>query len=306
MVGTTLREIRDHIERLASDDGAFYVVGARSGERPVPVAGHRFATRTGAAEAARATEQYRAALRRYDPQVPFYDPIVCQEPPASTADDAVATETDSSDRPHANDEPFGRVDTENRRIESPLIEFCHDVSGAIFEALSSRGHEAAERGIMDTYLAAAEAPTDRDTFCLVMLETMASELERHLDTAERTQILKAAAATLPPVDAATDPVKASLAHLDSLSLMSEYGVCRESDGAGDSWTVSLRGYAIECDERRFPTLPIGIDLLRRTTTPTETFGITDVTALGDGDWRFVLTSDEAERGGLVCTQGENA
>jgi len=68
---TTLREIRQHIERLASDDGAYYVVCARSGERPVPVAGQRFATRPDAADAAQATEQYRAALRRYDPRPRF-------------------------------------------------------------------------------------------------------------------------------------------------------------------------------------------------------------------------------------------
>ncbi|MDS0476094.1 hypothetical protein [Natrinema sp. 1APR25-10V2] len=308
MVGTTLREIRSEIERLASDDGAFYVVGARSGERPVPVTGHRFATRAAAAEAARATEQYRAALRRYDPKVPFYDPIVCEERPTSADGDAVEADSGGPDRSNATGEPCVRVDREERaRSESPLIEFCHDVSGAVFEALSARNHEAAERAIMDAYLAAAEAPTDRNTLCLVMLETMASELERQLDAAEQRRVLTAAAAALPPVDPAADPVKASLAHVDSLSLVSEYGVNRESDdGPGETWTVSLRGYAIECGEGRFPTLPIGIDLLRRTAAPIEAFGVTDVTALGDGDWRFVLTNAEAERGGLVCTRGETA
>ena len=36
MIGTTLTEIRDHIESLASDDGEYYLVCARYGDRPVP------------------------------------------------------------------------------------------------------------------------------------------------------------------------------------------------------------------------------------------------------------------------------
>ena len=305
MVGTTLREIRQHIERLASDDGEYYVVCARSGERPVPVAGQRFATRPDAADAARATEQYRAALRRYDPQLPFYDPIVRQERPPDTA---TRTETDASDDRRGSSRPIAegtaRSPAAREGAASPLISFCHDVSGAVFEALSARDHDAAERAIMETYLAAAEATADRNTLCLVLLETMASELERHLDAAERTRLLRAAAANLSPVDRADDPVAASLDFLDSLSLVREYGVTRDSgDGMdGTVWTVSLRGYAIECDQRRFPTLPIGIDVWRRAAGSAQVRGVTDVTALGDGDWQFVLTSDEETAGGLVCTR----
>jgi hypothetical protein len=307
MVGTTLREIRQHIERLASDDGAYYVVCARSGERPVPVAGQRFATRPDAADAAQATEQYRAALRRYDPRLPFYDPIVCQ----ARAADANESSTANGDRRQSNrrvanaggQSQNGRA--KRGRDDSPLISFCHDVSGAVFEALSARDHDDAERAIMETYLAAAEATTDRDTLCLVLLETMASELECHFDAVERTRVLQAAAANLSPVDSADDPVATSLEFLDSLSLIRAYGVTRDSsDATGDAWTVSLRGYAIECGERRFPTLPIGIDILRRTATPTAELGVTNVTALGDGDWQFVLTNGEEATGGLVCTRGD--
>ncbi|ELZ29896.1 hypothetical protein C474_12706 [Halogeometricum pallidum JCM 14848] len=78
MAGTTLIEIREHIEALAGDDGEFAVVCGRTGERPIPVAGERFETRAVARTAARATEQYRAVLRRYDPQLRFYDLVVCQ------------------------------------------------------------------------------------------------------------------------------------------------------------------------------------------------------------------------------------
>ncbi|GAB7117931.1 hypothetical protein [Natrinema pallidum] len=310
MVGTTLRDIRTHIERLASDDGEYYVVCARSGERPVPVAGKRFATRTDAADAAQATEQYRAALRRYDPQLPFYDPVACQERPAdANAAAQAAGESNAPTRALGNGDTQTTPPSVDRDPwdDSPLISFCHDVSGAVFESLSARDHEDAERAIMETYMAAAEATTDRNTLCLVLLETMASELEAHLETAERMQVLRAAATNLSPVEPAADPVEASLAFLDSLSLIREYGVTRDStdstDGTDDVWTVSLRGYAIECGESRFPTLPIGIDILRRSGTPDEPLGVTDVTALGEGDWQFVLRSD-ATASGLVCTWGE--
>ena len=79
MIGTTLLDIADHIESLASEDGEFSLVCARYGDRPVPAAGLRFDSRETARAAARATEQYRDALRRYDPELPFYDVVVRQE-----------------------------------------------------------------------------------------------------------------------------------------------------------------------------------------------------------------------------------
>lgn len=79
VIGTTLVAISDHIEALADPDGEYSLVCARYGDRPVPAAGLRFESRAAARAAARATEQYRDALRRYDPQVPFYDVIVRQE-----------------------------------------------------------------------------------------------------------------------------------------------------------------------------------------------------------------------------------
>ncbi|TKX53527.1 hypothetical protein EXE42_12095 [Halorubrum sp. SP3] len=85
MIGTTLLDIADHIESLASEDGEFSLVCARYGDRPVPAAGLRFDSRETARAAARATEQYRDALRRYDPELPFYDVVVRQgfvEPPS--------------------------------------------------------------------------------------------------------------------------------------------------------------------------------------------------------------------------------
>lgn len=80
MIGTTLTDIRERLEGLAGEGGEYVLVCARYGERPVPAADLRFDSRSDARTAARATERYRAALRRYDPQLPRYDVIVCQEP----------------------------------------------------------------------------------------------------------------------------------------------------------------------------------------------------------------------------------
>jgi hypothetical protein len=77
----TLAELRERVDALASADGAFYLVCARTGARPVPAAGRRFAARATARSAARAVERYRATLRRYDPRVPSHDVIVCQDAP---------------------------------------------------------------------------------------------------------------------------------------------------------------------------------------------------------------------------------
>jgi hypothetical protein len=79
VIGTTLVAISDHIEALADPDGEYSLVCARYGDRPVPAAGLRFESRGAARAAARATEQYRDALRRYDPRAPYYDVIVRQE-----------------------------------------------------------------------------------------------------------------------------------------------------------------------------------------------------------------------------------
>lgn len=87
MVEAPLLDTREYVEGLAVPDGDFYVVCGRTGSRPVPTAGLRFPDRETAREAARATEHYRAALRRYDPDVPHYDPIVCEATDTTAAPD---------------------------------------------------------------------------------------------------------------------------------------------------------------------------------------------------------------------------
>jgi hypothetical protein len=78
MIETPLTDIRSYIESLSSDSGEYYLVCARTGEQPVPAAGCWFDSREQARAGARATEQYRAQLRQYDPRVACHDIIVCQ------------------------------------------------------------------------------------------------------------------------------------------------------------------------------------------------------------------------------------
>ncbi|ELZ59351.1 MULTISPECIES: DUF7551 domain-containing protein [Halorubrum] len=223
MIGTTLLDIADHIESLAAADGEFSLVCARYGDRPVPAAGLRFDSRETARAAARATEQYRDALRRYDPRLPFYDVVVRQEfagpePPSTDerADDARRFAPPLGDR--ATDELSDRVvdgaaggsrrgdrdgrgsplprsagDSPERGRHRDRVEFCHAAAAATFEALSAGGHDRAESAVMDAYFALAERRSDPDDLCLCLLEAMATALERHLDPETQAAVLSAAA-----------------------------------------------------------------------------------------------------------------
>jgi len=70
---------RRHVEALASSTGEYVVVCARTGTRPVPVAGKRFPDRRRAVAAAAAASIYRAHLRTYDERTPVYDLVACQD-----------------------------------------------------------------------------------------------------------------------------------------------------------------------------------------------------------------------------------
>lgn len=74
----TLQEIRARIDARAVDLGRYTIVCARTSKHPVPVSGLRFPDRETAARAVRSAQHYRARLRRYDPQLPYHDLIVCE------------------------------------------------------------------------------------------------------------------------------------------------------------------------------------------------------------------------------------
>ncbi|KKF39105.1 hypothetical protein FK85_31240, partial [Halorubrum saccharovorum] len=247
MIGTTLLEISDHIESLASETGEYSLVCARYGDRPVPAAGLRFESRAVARAAARATEQYRDALRRYDPRLPYYDVIVRQE----FLDDHSATEpdADAGDRDKAHDvRRFSAAEATDWSLSDPAVagaegaggrdgrdgsvppsdrdddrgrdrvEFCHEAAAALFEALSAGGHDDAESAVMDAYFDLAERVSDPDDLCLCLLEAMAETLHRRLTPDEQASVLSAAAAGVSPVSADTsvsadDPVSGAFDRL---------------------------------------------------------------------------------------------
>ena len=137
MIGTTLTDIRDHIESLASDDGEYYLVCARYGDRPVPASDLRFDTRATARAAAQATAQYRQALRRYDPQVPYYDIVVCQAVDIQTR--CARIERLGCDSQSTCPAPLAEpVVNRSPSVARELVEFCHYVAAAVFETLSER------------------------------------------------------------------------------------------------------------------------------------------------------------------------
>ncbi|RDI72718.1 DUF7551 domain-containing protein [Halopelagius longus] len=249
MVGRSLREIRDRIDELADEDGRYGIVCGRTGERIVPVADARFEDRAAAAEAAKLAEEYRAALRRYDPRVMVHDPIVR---------DASASSPAGADRATPG-EP-----TAAGAIPSELVEFCHDVAAAVFEALSVHGHRTVEDAVMDSYFDAAETVADRDELCVALLRCMARDIDDHLSPTEQARVLETAAATLSSVDASDRPVEAALARLRAKSVVDAYEVetIAAGDAEGSVRRITLDGYRLRDDRRAVPTLPLVVELLR--------------------------------------------
>ncbi|MWG34779.1 DUF7551 domain-containing protein [Halomarina oriensis] len=253
MVGASLHGIHTRLDTLA-DDGRFEVVCARTGRRPFPAADHRFPSRSVAEEAARLVGQYRAALRRYDPTLARLDLVVCE------------SVRDGRDGPR----------------RQATVEFCHDVAGATFEALSAAGHDAVERAVMDHYLAAAERVLDRDALCLALLDSMAAELDRRLTVEELAAVCRDAARRLPEPVRHGDPLDDSLTRFRSLSLLDGYD--RSTDRG--SCSVVLSGYALA--EERVTTLPLVVDLSRRHDTLPR---IANACALDEETWRLTVVFD---------------
>ncbi|USZ70571.1 DUF7551 domain-containing protein [Natronosalvus halobius] len=276
MVGTTLQAIRTHLEGLASEGGEYSLVCARYGDRPVPAADLRFESRATARLAARATEQYRDTLRRYDPQLPYYDVIVRQEHPPG--DWAVIGDQNSSTRPASgvasnasSKSDAGRWTGEGR----DLVEFCHRVAGAAFETMSTHGYDALESAVMDAYLALAERLSSPDGLCLCLLESTAIELATRLSPTDQVTFLSATAARLnvsddPSVDPSHGRVErsidGSLSRLRAVGILETFECVRtgptETTPASRRAVIDLGEYALSPNEGRLPLLPVVVEWYR--------------------------------------------
>lgn len=263
MLGADLTEMRTRIESLAAPRGDYYLVCARRGDRPVPTDGLRFANRATARAAIHATEQYRQALRRYDPELPQYDIVVSQAPSPGERQTA---------------------GTDDR------VEFCHQVAAAVFESLAAGGHEEIETAVMDSYLDLADALSDPDELCLSLLGSVSRELAAALSPGAQAAVIADAADRLPEETSAdVTPVDAACARLESVGLLGNYRRSPWSidTGAGTrSVTVRLSEYALSPRDGRLPTLPLVVALYRtqRGRRPT---GV-QVNAADDG-WEIALT-----------------
>ncbi|MFC7072554.1 hypothetical protein ACFQJ7_14010 [Halovenus rubra] len=262
MVGTTLSEIRAHIEQLASESGDYYIACSRTRERPVPAAGKRFDDRATARSAARATEQYRTALRRYDPQVPYYDLIVCQE--------LESLRTERSDNQGCGgyqtlSEPV--LNGSSLDLACPeRVEFCHRVAAAVFETLSDFEFETVETAVMDAYFELAESIDNPDDLCLCLLEGIATELDSRLEPAKQGQVLTEAATRVGPTDISHKPLSVTLNALEERGLLGSHTCSPWSlhpNKGARSVVVQLSEYELTPQRGRLPVLPIAIELYRR-------------------------------------------
>jgi len=299
MIGTTLTDIRDHIESLASDDGEYYLVCARYGDRPVPASDLRFDTRATARAAAQATAQYRQALRRYDPQVPYYDIVVCQAVDIQTR--CARIERLGCDSQSTCPAPLAEpVVNRSPSVARELVEFCHYVAAAVFETLSEHGYDAVESAVTDAYFAHVETVGDPDELCLCLLESMANELDDRLSIADQAEVLADAAAQLESPTDDNDPLDATLAALDRQGVIERYTRSPYSvdlDGGAGSVVVQISGYALSERDGRLPVLPLTLELCRHyTERPVQSVQVTAV----DGGWQLTLgLADMADQNGLV-------
>ncbi|MFB6196242.1 MAG: hypothetical protein ABEI80_08715 [Haloplanus sp.] len=298
MVGTTLVEIREHIESLASDDGEYYLACARTGERPVPAVGARFEGRTAARNAARAVEQYRATLRQYDPRFPYYDVIVRQDSGDPSAD-GMTNDPPAEAEPWSLSEPV--LDAAmHRPARRDLVEFCHRVAAAVFETLSDADHDAVETAVMDAYFDLAETVSDPDTLCLCLLESMTTELEGRLTPAEQAAVVAGAGARLQSREPSEHPVSATLDALQDCGLIGEYLRSPWSvdlDAGTRSTAVRISDYALSPTHGRLPVLPLVLDLHRRRLDhPPSALRATET----EDGWRVTLVlSNDGDPDGLV-------
>ena len=275
MVGATLRDISRHVDCLSAPDGPYAVVCGRTGCEPYPVAGRRFDDRNTAAEAAEATTEYRATLRQYDPQVPFYEPLV-----------------------HDLDEgPAGMVPSAEADPRLRYLEFCHNVAGATFEALSEASLREVESAAMETYLTLAEVVEDHDDFALTMLWSVTSELAHRADQREQTDIVDRAAQALrgPNATPALSPDEVLRAAIEELASVGFVSADSVAVGAGpDRWRVTFGNYALAERTGRLPTLPLSVVLARR--LPDTDFAFTAATPVGDDRWQLTLELGESPTG----------
>lgn len=296
MVGVTLVEIREHIESLASGEGEFYVVCGRTGDRPVPAADKRFDGRETAEDAARATERYRAALRRYDPQLPHYDLIVCQAAGSAHPSRSRSWPRAEASQPRAAPAPAERPLEPERRT---LVEFCHRVAAAVFETLSQNGCGAVESTVVDAYVDLAESVADPDELCLCLLESMATELNAELSPTDQAAVLSEAATRLGPTETGSNPLTETLAFLEHRGLIGGYARSPWSidlDGESRSTVIELSEYALSPRDGRLPVLPVVLDLYRRRPDSAPS----SLCAVGvEGGWRVTLGIDpDAQPTGL--------
>ncbi|MFC7098551.1 DUF7551 domain-containing protein [Halobaculum marinum] len=300
MIGTTLGDLRRHIDSLADPTGAYRICCGRTGERPVPVAGLAFTDRETARAAIRCGEQYRAALRRYDPQVPVYDLVAVECPDGSLpttpfSQARVPAGATGTTMPEDAAGDGSSASTDRSHLPDSAIDLCHTVAGAVFEAIADSPYATLQDAIMDEYLAAAERVDEPDELCLQLLDSIAVELDTRLDDDETARLLRAAGRRLsarePP--AQRDPVTAILDRLQSAGMLGSYAVSTprvDLDQTAGRWRVEVDGYALaDHEDDRLVTLPVSVALFGRASV--RSAAITNVTRPTSERWRLTAATN---------------
>lgn len=291
-----LSDLRTRLEALATDTGRFSVSCARTGERPVPVAGRRFPDRATARTAAQVATAYRATLRRYDPQTPHYDLIV-REAPAAVGD-ASEQGVCRSER-HAQAPALAPPSSPNQEPAPQCVcpAYCTRLLDAVCAAGTARGHDAVPASRMDAAVDQARAAATP----VRHLATTAAQFDASVSPGDHPDLLAAAAARLASSRTDDTPLDATLAALDAHGLTASTARSPWSVDLDDGErivVVRLSGYALAPQAGRLPTLPITLELARHTTGRLSE----SITAAPDEDgWRLTIhRSDPPTPSGLLA------
>jgi hypothetical protein len=153
---------------------------------------------------------------------------------------------------------------------------------------------------MDAYFEHAETVGDPDELCLCLLESMASELDERLSTANQANALADAAARLESPSDDDNPLDATLAALEQRGFIESYTRSPYSvdiDGGAGSVVVQVSGYALSARNERLPVLPVTLELCRRHKGRLpQSIQVIAV----DGGWQLTFgLSDTVDQNGLV-------
>lgn len=259
MAARELHQLRRCIGRLTSAEGRYYVMCARTGIRPSPVATVRFGTRRLAEKGAKGASDYRNRLRTLDPDLPVYDLVATEAASGSYWLDAAPEHAHAIDGNRSWD-PYPKDDRALR------IEYFARILDAVFSAVSAGGFDAVEGAVMEAYHETAPRSTT-DTLRSALLETLASQCTTRLTPGQRDRLLAQAVAFLPATPNHSEPIAATADWFRTIGFIDGYDLATARSGRDEPTArrITIAGPRLGAVGDRLPIFLLRIELRCRLT-----------------------------------------